>query len=79
VIDGREREEPGEVFIAAMVAKGGMCPFCDRPAGEGVNGHGRFTLAWCATAWRAAGAEDRWLRAHPTAELTLRRAAPPIR
>ncbi len=75
--DRRERSEPGEVFLAAMVARGGMCPFCDRPAGEGVNGHGRFTLAWCATAWRAAGGEARWLRAHPAADPTLR-AAPPV-
>ena len=57
--------EPGAVFLAAMLEKGGRCPFCDRPGGDSVTGHGRFSLAWCATAWVAAGAEGRWLRAHP--------------
>ena len=57
--------EPGAVFLAAMLERGGRCPFCDRPRGDTVTGHGRFSLAWCATAWKAAGAEGRWLRAHP--------------
>jgi hypothetical protein len=57
--------QPGEVFLAAMAARGGRCPFCDRPRGDSVTGHGYYTLGWCATAWEAAGAQDRWLRAHP--------------
>jgi hypothetical protein len=57
--------EPGEVFLAAMAARGGRCPFCDRPGGDTPDDHGRYGLAWCAIAWKAAGAEGRWLRAHP--------------
>ena len=57
--------EPGTVFLAAMVERGGRCPFCDRPRGDSDSGHGHYSLAWCATAWEAAGGEGRWLRSHP--------------
>lgn len=53
------------MFLAAMFARGGRCPYCDRPGGDAVTGHGRYSLGWCAMAWEAAGAEGRWLRAHP--------------
>lgn len=62
----RSDRQPGEVFLTAMAERGGRCPYCDAPRGETVDGHGRYGLAWCAIAWEAAGAEGRWLRAHPT-------------